>query len=153
MGQPWVSGYLFTLQAVALRGWYCLPELWYRQLVPARDRSWGRPLLWLGKYVASHKFSPCSNLHLLQEYLIISSVHSNDNVIVLPLRVCMLSHFSHLWLFATLGLQATRLLCPCDSPGKNTGVGCHALLQEIFLTQGSNPCLLISCIGRWVLYH
>ena len=26
-----------------------------------------------------------------------------------------------------------------DSPGKNTGVGCHALLQRIFLTQGSNP--------------
>ena len=29
-----------------------------------------------------------------------------------------------------------------DSPGKNTGVGCHALLQGIFLTQGSNPGLL-----------
>ena len=29
-----------------------------------------------------------------------------------------------------------------DSPGKNTGVGCYALLQGIFLTQGSNPCLL-----------
>ena len=29
-----------------------------------------------------------------------------------------------------------------DSPGKNTGVGCHALLQGIFSTQGSNPCLL-----------
>ena len=29
-----------------------------------------------------------------------------------------------------------------DSPGKNTGVGCHALLQGIFPTQGSNPCLL-----------
>ena len=28
-----------------------------------------------------------------------------------------------------------------DSPGKNTGVGCHALLQGIFPTQGSNPCL------------
>ena len=27
-------------------------------------------------------------------------------------------------------------------PGKNTGVGCHFLLQAIFLTQGSNPCLL-----------
>ena len=26
-----------------------------------------------------------------------------------------------------------------DSPGKNTGVGCHALLQGIFPTQGSNP--------------
>ena len=29
-----------------------------------------------------------------------------------------------------------------DAPGKNTGVGCHALLQGIFLTQASNPCLL-----------
>ena len=29
-----------------------------------------------------------------------------------------------------------------DSPGKNTGVGCHALFQGIFLTQGSNPRLL-----------
>ena len=29
-----------------------------------------------------------------------------------------------------------------DSPSKNTGVGCHALLQGIFLTQGSNPSLL-----------
>ena len=29
-----------------------------------------------------------------------------------------------------------------DFPGKNTGVGCHALLQGIFLTQGSNPHLL-----------
>ena len=28
-----------------------------------------------------------------------------------------------------------------DSPGNNTGVGCHALLQEVFLTQGSNPGL------------
>ena len=34
------------------------------------------------------------------------------------------------------------LLCPWDSPGKNTGVGCHFLLQEIFLTQGSNLSLL-----------
>ena len=30
---------------------------------------------------------------------------------------------------------------PRDSPGKNTGVGCHALLQGIFPTQGSNPGL------------
>ena len=32
-------------------------------------------------------------------------------------------------------------LCPGDSPGKNTGVGCHSLLQWIFPTQGSNLCL------------
>ena len=30
-----------------------------------------------------------------------------------------------------------------DSAGKNTGVGYHALLQGIFLTQGSSPCLLL----------
>ena len=34
-----------------------------------------------------------------------------------------------------------RLLCPWDSPGKNTGVGCHALLQGILPTQGSNLTL------------
>ena len=39
-------------------------------------------------------------------------------------------------------LQPTRLLCPWDSPGENTGVRCHALLQGIFPTQGSNPHLL-----------
>ena len=37
-----------------------------------------------------------------------------------------------------------------DSPGKNTGEGCHALLQGIFLTQGLNPGLL-HC--TWLLYH
>ena len=34
------------------------------------------------------------------------------------------------------------LLCLQDSPGKNTGVGCHILLQEIFLAQGLNLSLL-----------
>ena len=34
------------------------------------------------------------------------------------------------------------LLCPWDSPGKNTGIRAHFLLQEIFPTQGSNPRLL-----------
>ena len=44
----------------------------------------------------------------------------------------------------------TRLLCPWDSPDKNTGVGNHGLLQGIFPTQGSNLGLL-PC--RWILYH
>ena len=39
-------------------------------------------------------------------------------------------------------LQPARLLCPWDFPGKNTGVGCHFLLQEIVPTQGSNLHLL-----------
>ena len=35
-----------------------------------------------------------------------------------------------------------RSLCPWNSAGKNTGVGCHFLLQGIFVTQGSNPGFL-----------
>ena len=41
-----------------------------------------------------------------------------------------------------LGPEPASLLRPWDFPGKNTGVGCHALLQRIFPTQGSNPRLL-----------
>ena len=41
------------------------------------------------------------------------------------------------------------LLCPWDSPDKNTGVSCHVVLQQIFPTQGLNPGLL-HC--RWILY-
>ena len=48
----------------------------------------------------------------------------------------------------TLAHQAPQN--PGDSPGKNIGVGCHFLLQEIFLSQESNPHLLL---GRWILYH
>ena len=40
------------------------------------------------------------------------------------------------------GPKSTRLFCPWDVPGKNTGVGCHFLLHGIFPTQGSNPGLL-----------
>ena len=57
------------------------------------------------------------------------------------MHVCLLSGIvvSNLW---PHGLQPTRLLCPWDSPGKNTGVGCHFLLQRIFPIEGSNPSLL-----------
>ena len=48
------------------------------------------------------------------------------------------------------GLWPTRLLCPWNSSGKNTGVGNHSLLQGIFLTQGLNLGLL-HC--SQILYH
>ena len=56
--------------------------------------------------------------------------------------VCGLSHSVvtrpfHLWNF----------------PGKDAGAGCHFLYQGIFPTQGSNQCLCISCISKWILYH
>ena len=58
---------------------------------------------------------------------------------------CMLSLFSCVQLFETLWTVAC--FCPWDSAGKNTGVGCHFLLQGIFPTQRSNPHLL--CLPRW----
>ena len=58
----------------------------------------------------------------------------------LPSRVCPPPS-------TTLG--TSRLLCPWNSPGKNTGVGSHSLLQGIFPAQGLNPGLLH---GRWILY-
>ena len=75
------------------------------------------------------------------------SLHGFD----IYIHACVLSHFSHECLLQRYGLLPTRLLCPWDSPGKNTRVDCHALLQEIYLTQGSK--LHFSCIGRRVLYY
>ena len=49
-----------------------------------------------------------------------------------------------------LTLCKPMLPCPWNPPGKNTGVGCHFLLQGIFPTQGLNPGLL-HC--RQILYH
>ena len=62
------------------------------------------------------------------------------------LRGCM--HAKLLQLCPTLCSQSYGLtLCPWDSSVKYTGVGCHALLQGIFLTQGSNLHLL--CLLNW----
>ena len=54
----------------------------------------------------------------------------------------MLSHFSHVGLFATPRTVAYQAPRPWESLGKSTGVGCHALLQGTFPTQGSNLSLL-----------
>ena len=53
--------------------------------------------------------------------------------------VHVLSHVLTLW---PDGLQPARLLCLWNFPDKNTGVGCHALLQGVFPCQGSNQCFL-----------
>ena len=49
----------------------------------------------------------------------------------------------------SFGPQLARLLCPQDSPGRNTGAGCCALLQGILPTQVSNARLL--CLPRWLV--
>ena len=59
--------------------------------------------------------------------------------------VCVQSRFSHAQLFCNP--MNCSPPCPWDSPGKNAGVGCHALLQGIFLTQRRNSSFL--CLLHW----
>ena len=63
--------------------------------------------------------------------------------------LCVLSHSLNLTLCDPMDCSSPGSSVPEDSQGKNTGVGCHALLQGIFPTQGSNPSLL-HC--RQILY-
>ena len=71
------------------------------------------------------------------------------------LQMCALVVHS-VWFFVTpWTVWPTRLLCPWDFQGKNTGVGCHFLLQGIFLTQGSSwprNRTSISCMASRFFY-
>ena len=63
--------------------------------------------------------------------------------------LCLVSQ-SRLTLCKSMDYSPTGSSVHGDSPGKNTRVGCHALLQGIFPTQGSNPGLP-HC--KWILYQ
>ena len=65
--------------------------------------------------------------------------------------VCVLSHFSRVWLCNPMDCSTPG--CPWNSPGRNAGVGCHALLQGIFPTQGSNLRLLSSTLAVGFSIH
>ena len=56
----------------------------------------------------------------------------------------VLNRFSCVQLFVILWAVAHQAPHPWDSPGSNTGVGCHASSRGIFLTQGLN--LLLLCL-------
>ena len=61
-----------------------------------------------------------------------------------PIQLCVyVRMLSYVQLFVT----PQNCSQPWNFPGKNTGVGCHFLLQGIFLIQGSNPRLL--CLLHW----
>ena len=70
---------------------------------------------------------------------------SRQNYPVCVLHAKLLQSCSTPW--DPMDYTPTRLLRPRDSPGKNTGVGCHFFLQEIFLTQGLSPSLF--CLLHW----
>ena len=94
--------------------------------------------------------------NLLQRHSLKASVLQCSAFFMVQLSLGMCSVF---WVTSVMsdslqphGLYPARLLCPWDSPGKNTRVDCHTLLQGIFLTQGSYPHLLQLLHCRQILY-
>ena len=81
-----------------------------------------------------------NHLILHRPDLLLPSIFSVSEVKVLTAQLCP----------TLCNPMNTRLLCSWNSPGKNTGVGCHSLLQGIFLTQGLKPGLLYC---RQILQH
>ena len=105
------------------------PCLWFIQINEAKNPPhtfhillWPFALLWFVLLSVTPTFRvdlsyPC------QLYLYLSCS------VILLLLLLLLSRFSRVQPCATHRRQPTRLPCPWDSPGKNTGVGCHFLLQ------------------------
>ena len=112
--------------------------------------EWGREWDVLGNWDCHVEFT------LIKTFLLVYSIIWDSHV--------QLTHvYTYIYIFSLLymcvcanSLQScltlcepmpARLLCSWHFTGKNTGAGCHALLQGIFPTQGSNSCLL--CLLHW----
>ena len=72
--------------------------------------------------------------------------------------------YSHTFVVCLVPKSCLNLCIPMDCsltgssvhgifPGKDTGVGCHAILWGIFPTQRLNHVFCGFCVGRWILYH
>ena len=95
----------------------------------------GYPLWKTAQPRRSTKSKMCLSCVRLEALVRLMSLSLLDTCAII-VELCSLSRVAIPW---TIARQAHL---PWDSPGKNTGVGCHALLQGIFPTQGSNLSLL-----------
>ena len=86
-------------------------------------------------------FKSFISIQLIYNVVLVSGIQQSESVIHIHVlnSSIMSNSFSVPWI--------GRLLCSWDSPGKNTGVGCHFLLKGIFPTQELNPYLL--CLLHW----
>ena len=91
--------------------------------------------------------------HSVQSHPRLFIVKSSDTRGPLAESEVKVKSLSRVRLFATPWTVAHQALRPWDFPGKNIGVGCHFLLQEIFLTQRWNWHLLHWQVDSLPLYH
>ena len=129
--------------------WYCGTKPW--EMSPMVFEAYntsplrGKQRAWAIESSSSHTSSRLNSeghCHL--------SVYRIQNWVMKALSVCMLSG-SVVWtVYNPMDCSLAGSSVHGDLPGKSAGVDCHALLQGIFLTQGSNPYLLCFCLGRWV---
>ena len=112
--------------------------------------------IWVVVHKEQSKVLNFSNLDYLEAVLLLSDSVNSYTILLIPLTptfICILNLSLSLSFSLCLVSQSCLTLCnpmDCslpgssfcgDFPGKNTGVGCHALLQGIFPTRGLNPGL------------
>ena len=106
----------------AMKWWDWMPWFWTQSFKPAFP---------LSSFTLNKRLFTSSVLWVIKS----EKQAENKNLVLSP--------FSHVSLCDPVDCS---LLYPWDSPGKNTGVGCHFFLQEIF------PSLLQLLHCRWILY-
>ena len=119
---------------------------------PSEEELWGQN--------TAHR-NLCLCLHIcIWDHVLLRMKKAVKSQSIKAFHACMLSYFSHVWLSLCDPMDCnppTRFLCPWDSPGKNTGVGCHFLLQGIFPIQGSKPWIFklgfVCNEGIWCSFH
>ena len=124
---------LLTLLSRKLHRWHCVLHVSsYPEVHNVR-----RPLLVKLCLITGLEVMTIRSHHCRSKFFLCACMHTQSCPILCDPRDC-----SPLLLHPWSSLSMDRFLCPWDFPGKNTGVGCHFLLQEIFQTSGSNPHLL-----------
>ena len=93
--------------------------------------------------IVVNKYINCTNLYFGRTIFLWKHECRLTTIVISPPNsscLCMSCCFSWVRLCDPMDRSPPSLLCTWDSPGKNSGVGCHALFQGIFLAQGSNLC-------------
>ena len=112
--------------------------------------EFSRPEYWSGQPFPSPGDLPNPGIETRAPALQAAESQGKQNIVVTNMCVCVYMYMCSVT-SDSLQLhrqQPSRILCPRDFPGKTTGLGCHYLLQGIFLTYGLNPHILCHLHGQ-----